>query len=67
MTTVTASRHYNDTMSFGGMGGRTLTDHIQICFKGEKKAIGNYWVAELLLKPVGEIGQLVPREIAGRG
>lgn len=52
-----------------GEGVRTLTVeyHIQICFKGEKKAIGNYWVAELLLKPVVEIGQLVFKEMSTCG
>ena len=29
--------------------------------------MGNYWVAELLLKPVGEIGQSVSREIVRSG
>ncbi|SDG76634.1 hypothetical protein SAMN04488121_106204 [Chitinophaga filiformis] len=29
--------------------------------------MGNYWAAELLLKPVGEFGQLVFREIVREG
>jgi hypothetical protein len=29
--------------------------------------MGNYWMAELLLKPVAEIGQLVFSEMSGCG